>query len=295
MGIFDSFKKKKESMNSGQQDGIRTQTQSNHDNSILFSKNELTNMIKTLSTLSYMFRDSHLLKSTGGGRNEKMMSRLHSYAGIFGYYYEVEYQYGKLSEITDNQIATHYMLVKHSLSDSTYRNKIISELADNWSDVLQVINNMQLEPNLEGDRFGTMKSEIQDITNAIEKMSGGKCKVPKDPRNVTPKEVTYNPFKITENPIMCRGHCIPDLTNVFAQELVPQILSSQAYGKTPKDVVLDYAMTMIKSYYENAGFVPMVIVDQITGQINQVTEMVQRISYAPYGSLKECLLGKIYK
>lgn len=295
MGIFDSFKRKKESQNSGQQDGNCTQMQSNRGNSVLFSKKELTDMIKTLSTLSYMFRDSRLLESTGGGRNEKMMSRLHSYACIFGYYYEVEYQYGKLSEITDNQIATHYMLVKHTLSNSTDRNRVISELADNWSDVLQVIYNMQLEPNPEGDRFGTMKLEIQDITNAIEKMSGVKCKEPKDPRNVTPKEVTYNPFKITENPMMSRGHCIPDLTNVFAQELVPQILSSQVYGKKPKDVVLDYAMAMIRSYYENAGFVPMVIVDQITGQINQVTEMVQRISYAPYGSLKEYLLSKIYK
>jgi hypothetical protein len=52
---------------------------------------------------------------------------------------------------------------------------------------------------------------------------------------------------------------------------------------------------MIKSYYDNAGYVPMVIVDQITGQINQVAEMVQRISYTPYPSLKEYLLSMIYK
>ena len=64
--------------------------------------------------------------------------------------------------------------------------------------------------------------------------------------------------------------------------------------KTSKDIVAEYALAMIKSYYDNAGFVPMVIVDQITGQINQVAEMVQRISYSPYPSLKEYVLSKIY-
>ena len=39
----------------------------------------------------------------------------------------------------------------------------------------------------------------------------------------------------------------------------------------------------------------MLIVDQITGQINQVVEMVQTVSYAPYNSLKEYVLSKIYK
>ena len=52
---------------------------------------------------------------------------------------------------------------------------------------------------------------------------------------------------------------------------------------------------MIKSYYDNAGFVPMLIVDQITGQVNQVAEMVQKVSYTPYSSLKEYILSKIYK
>lgn len=52
---------------------------------------------------------------------------------------------------------------------------------------------------------------------------------------------------------------------------------------------------MIKSYYDNAGFVPMLIVDQITGQVNQVAEMVQKVSYSPYSSPKECILSKIYK
>ena len=49
------------------------------------------------------------------------------------------------------------------------------------------------------------------------------------------------------------------------------------------------------SYYDNAGFVPMLIVDQITGQVNQVAEMVEYISYAPQKNLKEYILSKIYR
>ena len=88
---------------------------------------------------------------------------------------------------------------------------------------------------------------------------------------------------------------IPDITNVFAGELIPQLVENPYSGKAPKDIVADYALSMIKSYYDNAGFVPMVIVDQITGQINQVAEMVQRVSYNPYPSLKEYVLSKIYR
>lgn len=88
---------------------------------------------------------------------------------------------------------------------------------------------------------------------------------------------------------------IPDITEVFARELIPQLIDNRYSNKAPKDIVAAYAMTMIKSYYDNAGYVPMVIVDQITGQINQVAEMVKPISYAPYSTLKEYVLSKIYK
>ena len=45
----------------------------------LFSKTELENLIQILSRISYIFQKSERLI---GGRNEKMMSRTHSYAGI---------------------------------------------------------------------------------------------------------------------------------------------------------------------------------------------------------------------
>ncbi len=198
-------------------------------------------------------------------------------------------------DIVDQDIAVRHVLVCNSMRDSNHKHKVISELTDNWSDVLQVIFNLQLEPNEDGERFARIQSDINDVTSAFEKMSGKKCREPKDPRNVKPRNVTYNPFNITEDLEKSQGHMIPDITNVFAEELIPQLVDNQYSSKAPRDVVADYALSMIKSYYDNAGFVPMLIVDQITGQINQVAEMVQRISYAPYPSLKEYVLSKIYK
>lgn len=302
MGLFDFFKKKKDEpkmvvsakpvRTSSARPVAPKPTPSVSTTSNLFSKSELENLIRILSKISYIFRDCELLV---GGRNQTMMSRTHSYAGILGYLYEVDYEYGKMKDIVDSEIASHYVLVMLSMSDTSHKKKTINELADNWSDVLQVIFNLQLETNITGNKLKAMDSDIKKVTSAFEKLSGKKCKAPKNPFNMAPRQVTYNPYRITEDPTRSRGHAIPDITNVFAQELIPQILSAKSSGVALKDVVANYAIGMIKSYYDNAGFVPMVIVDQITGQINQVAEMAARISYAPQASLKEYILSKIYK
>lgn len=269
----------------------QVQTTSSNANN-LFSKTELESLIQILSRISYIFQRSERLI---GGRNEKMMSRTHSYAGILGYYYEKEYHYGKMADIVDSKIASHYILVEQAMRNAEHRKRTVKELADNWSDVLQVIFNLQLDSNSAGDTFKTMEDDIQNVTNAFEKLSGTKCKEPINPLNVSPKNATYNPFGITEDLMRSQGHLLPDFTNVFAQELIPQMVNAKHSGMEQKDIVANYAIAMIKSYYDNAGFVPMIIVDQITGQINQVAEMVQRVSYAPCNTLKEYVLSKIYK
>ena len=255
-------------------------------------KKQLEEIIRSLAKLSYMFRDSVLLTQTG--RNTTMMSRLYSYTGMMGYLYEYEYKYGSFNSLVDTNIANHFKLILVAMSNPSHRNKSIAELAGNWSDVLQVIFALSLEDNPDKVNFEKISDEVTIITRTFERLSGNKCKQPSDPRNVTPRKVTYNPLNITEDLQLSQGHVIPDITNVFAQELIPQLTSHNS-AKASKDIVAEYALAMIKSYYDNAGFVPMVIVDQITGQINQVTEKVQRISYSPYPSLKEYVLSKIYK
>lgn len=291
MGLFDLFNKKKGLSKQVQQARPSDSMPSDSTSTNLFSKKELEDLINILITISHLFRDSRLLE---GGRNETMKKRIYSYAGILGYFYEEEYHYGKMDALIDRDMLVSYALVRNTLSDANHKKNVVKELSDNWSGVLQVIFMMQLEPNAEGDKLKQIESQIKKVTSAFEKMSGKKCKEPKDPRNITPRKVTYNPFNITEDEAYLQGHSIPDITNVFAQELIPQLTSPYS-TKDSKDIVAEYALVMIKSYYDNAGFVPMLIVDQITGQINQVAEMVQSISYSPYTSLKEYVLSKIYK
>ena len=266
--------------------------QRTNQSTALFSKDELKSIITILSSISYIFLKSDRLV---GGRNEKMKSSLFSYAGIFGYYYEEVYTYGKVSDITDENIASHYILVKLSMADEAHRKQVVRDLADNWSDVLQVIFNLELDDNEAGNRLKKMESNIQTVTKAIEKLSGNKCKKPFNPLKVTPKKVSYNPFNITEDLKLAEGRAIPDITDVFASELIPMLVSNQHSANESKDIVANYALSMIKSYYDNAGYVPMLIVDQITGQVNQVAETVEHISYSPQKNLKEYILNKIYR
>lgn len=288
MGIFNFFKKNKvaNDQKHATHGAVRNDVNTNP-----FSKTEVEECIKTLVKISNLFKESKLLV---GGRNETMMRRMHSYVGIVGFLYEEEYHYGLMSDIVDKTILTHYVLVANAMSDSNHKKKTLSDLADNWSDILQVIYNMQLESNPEGARFKQMEQAISKVTSVFEKLSDKKCREPKDPRKVTPRRVTYNPLNITENPSLAQGHSIPDMTNVFAQDLIPQLASNNASLQI-KDIIASYTISLIKSYSDNAGFVPMVIVDQITGQISQVTDMFHEVSYAPYSSLKEYVLSKIYR
>lgn len=290
MGLFDFFKKKKGLSKQIQQTESLGSEYSDPPSSNLFTKNELEDFISILAKISCIFSDSKLLQ---GGRSEAMKSKIHSYAGVLGYYYEEEYHYGKMENLVGQDMFVRYVLVSSSMRDENNKSNVVRDLSDNWSDVLQLIFNMQLETNPDGDKLRQIESEIQKVTMAFEKMSGKKCKKPKDPRQITPRMITYNPLNITEDLALSQGRSIPDITQVFAQDLFPRLTS--ASSKESKDIVAEYTIAMIKSYYDSAGFVPMVVVDQITGQINQVADTVVKISYSPYPSLKEYVLSKIYK
>ena len=110
-----------------------------------------------------------------------------------------------------------------------------------------------------------------------------------------------NPFNITENEALSAGHSLPNLRSVFAMELrkTAQANSHIIAGKMDlyaPEIVSQYAIDMIKSYYENAGFVPMCIVDAITTQVSDAADLVfDNINYSPHSSLKTLVLSKIYQ
>ena len=250
----------------------------------LFTQSELKRTINTLTELSYIFGDSETLKQTGGGRNITMMTRLHSYAGMFCTLYE-EYNYGTASEIFNKAMLCHYLLVSKAMNDPANKKRSIQSLSENWSDVLTSIQSIKQKGASDGDKFISMESEIEYVTKAVEKWSGHHC-----PR---PQNVLYNPYGITENAGLSAGHSIPDLSDVFARELLPQLLSAKVTGKTEADVTREYVISMIKSYHDNAGYVPMCIVDTLCSQIGNIARGAG-VTF-PNDDLKDYVLQKIFK
>jgi hypothetical protein len=257
----------------------------NVDKIYLFSKNDLRRIISILTDLSYSFRDSISLKQVGGNRNNTMMSRIHSYAGMFCYLYET-YGYGKATEILDLTMMNHYTLVITAMNNTYNRNDSIRQLSDNWADILNTIMIIEMAKLSDAFIFIQKEADIEFVTKAMEKWSGKVC--------VRPKNITYNPYNISENPSMAAGHSIPDLSDVFANELLPQLLSAHAMVSSQAEIIRNFVLSMLKSYRDNAGYVPMCIVDTLCQQIGNIATRAG-VTYPSFSNLREYVLDKIYK
>lgn len=272
MGMFNHFNPK---------------TRQEQNDANLFSKVEMEGFIHTLLKLSDIFFKSNSLE---GGRNVRMMNLMHSYASILGYYYEIEFQYGKFSNIVNDKIE-----LCSVMANADYKKSITEDLADNWSDILQVIFNCQLDSDSTSQKLKDLKNEVENLTKAFETFSKSKCKEPQNPMNVTQKVIIYNPYNITEDIECSKGHSIPIMTHLFTVDLITLQKQSHFSNLSIRDIVVDYAITLVKSYYDSTGFVPMVIIDQITGQVEQASDAVGLSQYVPHRSLKKLVLDKIYK
>lgn len=105
----------------------------------------------------------------------------------------------------------------------------------------------------------------------------------------------YNPYNITENNLLSAGHTLPGLRSVFAKELRGIALDKSRYPSI-LSIVGGYAINMIEAYYENAGFVPMKIVDEITTQVHDAAcEVFNEYEYGRHTNLKSHVLFSIYK
>lgn len=267
----------------------RNNTAEQTDNKI--SKLELEKAINTLSNMSYIFLSSDRLV---GGRNETMKRHIFSYICILGYFYEEEYHYGKVSEIVDSNIATHYLLIQSAMLDEAHKGKTIKGLADNWSEVLQVIANLQVYDNVAGNKLKVLESDIQKVTNIFEKLSGSKCRTPKSPSKQLENEAKYrrmienakyNPFKITFQPSLQNNPALPNLQDIFKSEL-KQALSNpkviQVLGE--KQAIKSYVFNMAESYFNNAGYLPQNTLDEI---IRQIYNASSQLGSTEFSSLEE--------
>ncbi len=275
---------------------------------IPFSKPEFEKAIKTISTMSYLFRDSSTLRSTGDERNERMMSRLHSYAGILGYLYQFTYKLGDYSNLVDSTMKTHFALVTIAMSDVSNRNKSLKDLANNWSDVLQSVLYLQIDGTSEGNKMKALQTEIDFVTKVMEKLSGDKCRKPVNqmangvrPETIHPsydkyskmvEEAAFNPFNITTKPSLQNNPPLPpEFLGVFRKELNELLCNPMARQMGVEQLFRGYVFNMVESYYNNAQYVPKSTVDAIIEMCYQA--VINPSDTASIGSLED-IKYKIY-
>lgn len=252
---------------------------------IEITRETMVRAIQCITILSGLFQNSSFLLSAKDGRNEKKKRTMYSFAGILGYLYEEEYCFGDFSDLVDTEMQLHYFTTKITLSDTENRLKAISDLAKNWSDVLQTILEIQTSNTNDSKDFMELQPEITHVTRIIEEISGEKCRKPiigyaktPDPRKSQfnqdaftqmVEEATYNPFNITAKPELQRFPPLPDWVDLFRIELLSMYNNSGSNRGREIQIFISYVVNIVKSYYENIGFVPKNTVDAIVEQCDQ--------------------------
>ena len=247
------------------------------------TRETLEKAIHTITKLSELFQNSSFLLAAKDGRNEKKKRTMYSFAGILGYLFEEHYNYGDFSDLVDVELQIHYFATKMTLSDAENRSKAISDLANNWSDILQIILEIQ---NCKADDkkvFIELQPEIDHVTKVIEEISGNNCRKPiigyadtPDPRRSQfnrdaftqmVEDATYNPFRITAKPELQRFPPIPDCVDTFKIDLL-SIYNNSNRGDEIR-LFISYVDNIVEAYYENEGYVPKNTVDAIVEQCDQ--------------------------
>lgn len=247
------------------------------------TRKNMVRAIFTITMLSNLFYNSSFLLSAGDGRNEKRKRTMYSFAGILGYLFEEEFCFGNFSDLIDKEIQSHYIATKTTLSDAENRAKAISDLANNWSDILQTILEIQTSNSYESKDFIELQPEIDHVTRVIEEISCNKCRKPiigyaktADPRSSQfnrdantqmIEETTYNPFGITAKPELQRFPPIPDCVEVFKIDLLR--LYNDAKKGNEIRIFISYVNNLVEEYYDKAGYVPKNTVDAIVEQSHQ--------------------------
>lgn len=91
------------------------------------------------------------------------------------------------------------------------------------------------------------------------------------------RNTIFNPFGIRTEPILNQGLVMPDLTEVFKNDLL-ELIEKYPTQKIPLEKIMGgYVFNGIESYYKNGDYVPKVIVDYI---IESVWNAANRTKYA---------------
>lgn len=134
------------------------------------SSSSLSYHIGTLKEVQKIFAESVILRSTGNGRSEKMVSITKSYICILVFVYENVYKYGSSSTFITPELQTHYMLNCLVLNDLSKRKEVLDELLGNWKDVLQTLGFMKMDTT-DGSKIRAIQSDIDKVTACFDYFS----------------------------------------------------------------------------------------------------------------------------
>lgn len=271
--------------------------ESTPSNNTEITRENLIKAIKTIALLSDLFKISPYLLAAEDGRNEKKRRTMYSFAGILGYLFEEVYGFGDYSSLVDNAMQQHYFMIKSAISDPVNRTKTITDLANNWSGILQTIIEIQNSNAEDSSCFDDLQSDIDHVTNIMEKISGSKCRKPtigyakiKEPKrsqfnedafSQMVEEADYNPFGITNDPSKQNFPPLPDLEETFRADLLRLYQIPDLHSIDIIQIFIKYVYSLVVSYYENAGYVPKNTVDAIIEQCHKAVKGTRYGWYIP--------------
>lgn len=110
------------------------------------------------------------------------------------------------------------------------------------------------------------------------------------------RQTSFNPFNITLDPIANKTIQLPDLVEVFHQELENLFsrLPSPINTETFIQVLSGYAFNLIESYYNNAGMVPKLAMDEILRQVYRACSKTSKSNYLSQFSLEDFMYHQYY-
>lgn len=150
-------------------------------------------------------------------------------------------------------------------------------------------NNFQnaLEYALKAQKYGHPKG--LDLVNAIKMQMGNTVK---DKYSTMVENSNFNPFNITTDERLQGGQPLPNLLDVFKRELKSSLNNTVLLSNLgAKQIVQSYVFNLAESYYNNAGYIPKVILDQI---IEQVYKALLQIDTKAFTSLDELKYAVYY-
>ena len=214
---------------------------------------ELRSSIDALKEVGVFFKDSSYLNF-----------QILTFRCILAYFYDNVFHYGSYELfITKEEAEKRYYDTEKSLNIPINKEFILKDLVKNWTDVLKTVEQNKINSDNYNQSFDFVDVKLKEATISIEKLAGKK--VPEI------KCYKFNIYNITEDPSLQRPDPLPNFVNAFRNDIGPLYVRKPWQGK---QIAVDYAISMVQSYWEKVGYVPMNTVLQICEQVSEAINIL---------------------